>query len=131
MLISTTYYVSIVGVHSCQWFCRVAARLPSLPPRSIRAASTPAGSASPSHCAAGPAVDLARRRRGSTVPPPWHLGSPPWTPWIQLLLLSPLLRRLLPPHTSTAPLLPPWISPRHSRLPPRPASPPLSLPPPP
>jgi hypothetical protein len=40
------------------------------------------GSASPSHCAAAPlhrapspAVNLTRRRRGSTVLPPWRLGS--------------------------------------------------------
>jgi hypothetical protein len=59
-------------------------------------------------------------------------------PLRHLLLLSPSLRRLPPPHTSTAPLLPSWISPirqrispRHSRLPPRPAPPPLSSPPPP
>ncbi|PWZ32785.1 hypothetical protein Zm00014a_039746, partial [Zea mays] len=42
---------------------------------------------------------------------------PPWTPWIHLLLLlSPSLRRLHPPHTSTAPLPPPWISPVRQRI---------------
>jgi hypothetical protein len=85
------------------------------------------GSASPSHCAACPhrtppprpfpAMNLARRHRGSTVLPPWRLSSPPWTPWIHhLLLLSPSLCRLPPPHTFTAPLPSSWISPIRQQI---------------
>jgi hypothetical protein len=125
--------VPIVGVHNCQCSA-VALRACRLP---LHAASTPVGSASPSHCATGPRRTPSppwTSPEGAADPPyprAWRLGSPPWTPCIHLLLLSPSLRRLPPPHTSIAPLLPSWISPRHSRLPPRLAPPPLSSPPPP
>jgi hypothetical protein len=105
--VSTTNYVSTVGVHNREWRTVLpslrSAALPPSPsvlhqrPRVLSLPLTaPPSPASPLPRAPSPAVDLARRRRGSTVPPPWRLGSPPWTPWIHLLLL-------LSPHCAACP----------------------------